>query len=90
MKNAALVRVMDGSGKRLRQSSCFLLRRSPAPDVAQEIATFQVLEGEFEMMESYAYTGTPEKRIAHRKLLPVATVKAGRLYGSASIPVVRL
>jgi len=42
------------------------------------------------MMESYAYTGTPEKRIAHRKLMPVATVKAGKLYGSASIPVVRL
>ncbi len=54
-----------------------------------DLAVFQVLEGDFEMMESYAYTGTPEKRIAHRKLLPVATVKAGRLYGSASIHVVR-
>ena len=54
-----------------------------------DLAVFQILEGDFEMMESYAYTGAPEKRIAHRKLMPVATVKAGKLYGSASIPVVR-
>jgi dihydroorotase len=55
-----------------------------------DVAVFQMQEGDFEMMESYAYTGTPEKRIARRKLVPVATVKAGKLYGSASIPVVRL
>jgi hypothetical protein len=32
--------------------------------------------------------GPLEKRIVHRKILPVATVKDGRLYGTASIPVV--
>jgi predicted amidohydrolase len=54
-----------------------------------DVAVFQLLEGDFELVESSAYTGTPEKRIGHRKLVPVATVKDGRLYGSASIPVVR-
>jgi dihydroorotase len=54
-----------------------------------DVAVFQLLEGDFEMSESFAYTGPPEKRTVHRKLVPVATVKAGRLYGSASIPVVR-
>lgn len=55
-----------------------------------DVAVFQILEGDFEMMESYSSAGPPEKRIAHRKLVPMATVKAGKLYGSASIPVVRL
>jgi predicted amidohydrolase len=54
-----------------------------------DVAVFQLAEGDFDFVESYAYTGTPEKRIGHRKLVPVATVKAGKLYGSASIPVVR-
>ena len=62
---------------------------SGAAGLVVGVAVFQILEGDFEMMESYAYTGAPEKRIAHRKLMPVATVKAGKLYGSASIPVVR-
>jgi hypothetical protein len=34
--------------------------------------------------------GPLEKRIVHRKLLPVTTVKAGHLYGTASIPVVHV
>ena len=53
-----------------------------------DVAVFQILEGDFEMQESYAGTGEPEIRVAHRKFLPVATVKAGKLYGSASIPIV--
>ena len=34
-----------------------------------DVAVFQMLEGDFEMSESFACTGEPEKRIAHRKLL---------------------
>ena len=30
---------------------------------------------------------TGRRRIGHRKLVPVATTKSGRLYGSATIPV---
>jgi dihydroorotase len=60
------------------------------PGAPADIAVFQVLEGDFEMAESSAYTGKPEIRIAHRKLVPVATVKDGRIYGSATIPVVRI
>jgi dihydroorotase len=57
-----------------------------------DVAVFELREGDFEFSESFigqAGSGVPEKRIGHRKLVPVATVKAGRLYGSASIPVVR-
>ncbi|HTM52190.1 MAG TPA: amidohydrolase/deacetylase family metallohydrolase [Bryobacteraceae bacterium] len=60
------------------------------PGAEADVAVFQVLEGDFDLTESFAGTGAPETRVAHRKLLPVATVKAGRLYGSASIPVTRL
>jgi dihydroorotase len=55
-----------------------------------DVAVFRLAEGDFEMSESFAYTGAPEKRTVHRKFVPVATVKAGKLYGSASIPVVRV
>ncbi len=55
-----------------------------------DVAVFEVREGDFELTESDTGRGAPEKRIGHRKLVPVATVKAGKLYGSASIPVVRL
>jgi dihydroorotase len=55
-----------------------------------DVAVFEVREGDFELTESDSGRGAPEKRIGHRKLVPVATVKAGKLYGSASIPVVRL
>jgi predicted amidohydrolase len=54
-----------------------------------DVAVFQILEGDFEMLAS-SREGPLEKRIVHRKLLPVATVKAGHLYGTASIPVVHV
>jgi dihydroorotase len=50
-----------------------------------DIAVFSLAEGDFEFVDAMK-----QKRIGHRKLIPVATVKAGRIYGSASIPVVRL
>jgi dihydroorotase len=52
-----------------------------------DVAVFQILEGDFEMLAS-SLEGPLEKRIVHRKLLPMATVKGGHLYGTASIPVV--
>ncbi len=48
-----------------------------------DIAVFTLAEGDFEFVDTLR-----QKRIGHRKLLPVATVKAGRIYGEASIPVV--
>ena len=50
-----------------------------------DVAVFSLEEGDFEFVDAL-----DAKRIGHRKLSPVATVKAGKLYGSASIPVVRL
>jgi dihydroorotase len=47
-----------------------------------DVAVFSLLEGDFEFVDSLKQT-----RTGHRKLVPVATVKAGRIYGSASIPV---
>ncbi len=47
-----------------------------------DIAVFSLEEGDFELVDSLG-----EKRIGNRKLVPVATVKAGQIYGSASIPV---
>lgn len=52
-----------------------------------DVAVFRILEGDFEMLAS-SLEGPLEKRIVHRKILPVATVRGGRLYGTASIPVV--
>jgi dihydroorotase len=52
-----------------------------------DVAVFEIVEGDFEMMAS-SLEGPLEKRIVHRKILPMATVKGGRLYGTASIPVV--
>jgi dihydroorotase len=58
-----------------------------------DVAVFQIAEGDFEMYDAAAQvipgiTVEPGKtRIVHRKLVPVATVKSGRIYGSASIPV---
>ena len=49
-----------------------------------DVAVFTLAEGNFEFVDSLK-----QKRTGHLKLLPVATVKAGRIYGSASIPVVR-
>ncbi len=49
-----------------------------------DVAVFSLAEGDFEFEDTQK-----QKRIGHQKLVPVATVKAGRIYGSASIPVVR-
>ena len=50
-----------------------------------DVAVFSLDEGDFEFVDALGAT-----RTGHRKLRPVATVKAGKIYGSASIPVVRL
>jgi dihydroorotase len=47
-------------------------------------AVFSLEEGRFEFTDSVG-----AKRTGTRRLVPVATVKTGRIYGSASIPVVR-
>ncbi|MGQ0637177.1 MAG: amidohydrolase/deacetylase family metallohydrolase [Planctomycetaceae bacterium] len=47
-----------------------------------DVAVFSLVEGDFEFVDSLK-----QKRIGHRRLLPVATVKAGRIYGGASAPV---
>jgi dihydroorotase len=48
-----------------------------------DVAVFSLEEGRFEFVDS-----VKEKRVGNRKLVPVATVKTGKIYGSASIPVV--
>jgi dihydroorotase len=50
-----------------------------------DIAVFTLAEGDFEFTDALG-----EKRMGHRRLVPAATVKAGRIYGSASIPVVTM
>lgn len=50
-----------------------------------DIAVFSLEAGDFLFTDSLGAT-----RMGHQKLSLVATVKAGRLYGSASIPVVSL
>lgn len=50
-----------------------------------DIAVFAMDQGDFEFVDALG-----AKRMGGRKLRPVATVKAGKIYGSASIPVVRL
>jgi dihydroorotase len=47
-----------------------------------DIAVFSLQEGDFSFADSMGH-----RRIGHRKLTPVATVKAGRLYGAATVPV---
>lgn len=47
-----------------------------------DVAVFSLEEGNFELVDARG-----ETRIGNRKLVPAATVKAGRIYGSASIPV---
>ncbi|MBM3728035.1 MAG: amidohydrolase/deacetylase family metallohydrolase [Acidobacteria bacterium] len=51
-----------------------------------DIAILKMEEGDFEFLDSEQ---PRQLRIAHRKLVPVATLKGGQLYGSATIPVVR-
>jgi dihydroorotase len=50
-----------------------------------DVAVFSLEEGNFEFVDSMQQT-----QVGHHRLVPVATVKAGRIYGSASIPTVRL
>ena len=50
-----------------------------------DVAVFALEEGDFDFFDAMG-----QKRVGHRKLRPVATVKAGKIYGSASIPVERL
>ena len=49
-----------------------------------DVALFSLAEGDFQFEDSVKQT-----RLGHRKLVPVATVKAGRIYGSSVQPVVR-
>ncbi len=50
-----------------------------------DVSIFQLAEGDFVLFDS-----VKESRVVHRRLLPVATIKGGKVYGSASIPVVTL
>jgi len=50
---------------------------------AGDVAIFKLAEGDFEFRDAQG-----ETRIGHRRLMPVATIKSGRVYGSATIPVV--
>lgn len=47
-----------------------------------DLAVFHLAQGDFEFIDAPG-----ARRIGHQKLMPVATVKAGRIYGSASVPV---
>ena len=55
------------------------------PGSEADVAVFSLAEGDFTFVDAMG-----EKRIGHQKLIPVATVKSGALYGSASIPVAHL
>jgi len=55
------------------------------PGAEADVAVFSLEEGHFEFVDALG-----ARRIGQQKLVPVATVKSGRLYGSASIPVVTL
>ncbi|MEX2263593.1 MAG: amidohydrolase/deacetylase family metallohydrolase [Bryobacteraceae bacterium] len=50
-----------------------------------DVAVFAMDEGRFEFMDALRAT-----RVGNQKLRPVATVKAGKIYGAASIPVATL
>lgn len=54
-----------------------------AEGAVADVAVFWLAEGDFQFMDSQE-----QSRLGHRKLVPVATVKAGRIYGSSSIPIV--
>jgi dihydroorotase len=47
-----------------------------------DVAVFALAEGDFTLVDAHGH-----KRVGHRRLVPVATARAGRLYGSASIPI---
>ena len=50
-----------------------------------DIAVFVMEQGTFEFVDALG-----AKRTGSRRLVPAATVKAGKLYGMASYPVLRL
>jgi dihydroorotase len=47
-----------------------------------DVSVFSLQEGDFMFADSMGH-----HRIGHQKLSPVATIKSGRLYGAATIPV---
>lgn len=47
-----------------------------------DVAVFDLAEGNFEFVDS-----DKQKRIGRQKLVPVATVKSGQIYGSAASPI---
>ncbi len=47
-----------------------------------DVAVLSLREGDFTLTDAMGH-----RRIGHRKLSPVATIKSGRLYGAATIPV---
>jgi dihydroorotase len=47
-----------------------------------DVAIFKLAEGEFTFIDAHR-----QKRHGQKQLVPVATVKAGKLYGAASLPV---
>ena len=51
---------------------------------AADVALFSLVEGDFHFVDALKQT-----RLGHQKLVPVATVKSGRIYGSSVQPVVR-
>ena len=55
------------------------------PGFEADVAIFSLAEGNFEFVDALG-----EKRVGHKKLVPVATVKSEKIYGSASIPVAHL
>jgi dihydroorotase len=55
------------------------------PGSEGDVAVFKLEQGDFVLFDS-----VKQSRVVHRRLLPAATVKSGRIYGSASIPVVVL
>ena len=49
-----------------------------------DVAVFNLEEGDYEFVDAER-----QLRMGHRKLVPIATVKAGQIYGSASVPSVK-
>jgi dihydroorotase len=47
-----------------------------------DVAVFALQEGDFRLTDAMG-----RHRVGHQKLVPMATVKSGRLYGAATIPV---
>jgi dihydroorotase len=47
-----------------------------------DVAVFSLREGDYTFVDAMGH-----RRIGHRKLFPAVTIKSGRLYGAATIPV---